>query len=259
MLNKNSPVPLYYQIAEYLQEQIVAGNLASGTRLTSERELSEQFGVSRMTVRQAINYLQNMGLVDVQQGVGTFVARPKHTYDAGHLVGFSEETSRRGDRVESIVLEQACVRPPARVAELLRLAAGTMAVKVMRLRKVNDEPVLLETSFLPAALCPGLELADLATHSLYALLESSYGLRLQYTQQTMEYVRANEYEERVFELRAGAAMILLEGVTYGEQDLPVEFFRAVYRADRCKFRLESRRSTSGPGSNDDQRISVIVG
>ena len=124
MLNKNSPVPLYYQIAEHLQEQIGAGNLASGSRLTAERELSEQFGVSRMTVRQALNYLQSLGLIEVRQGVGTFVARPKHTYDAIHLAGFSEEMSRSGDQVESIVLEQLLVQPSARVANLLRLAAG---------------------------------------------------------------------------------------------------------------------------------------
>jgi GntR family transcriptional regulator len=259
MLKKNSPVPLYFQIAEHLQQQIVVGNLASGSRIASERELSEQFGVSRMTVRQAINYLQSTGHVEVQHGVGTFVVRPKHTYDASHLFSFSEEMSQRGDRVESIVLERATVRPPDHVADLLRLAAGGLAVKVTRLRKVNEEPVLLETSFLPAVLCPGLELADLATHSLYALLEANYALRLLYTRQTIECVAANEHEEQIFGLPRGAAMVLLEGVTYGEQDLPIEFFKAVYRADRCKFRLESRRSGPETGRNDDRRFSAIVG
>lgn len=259
MLNKNSPVPLYYQIAEQLRAQIAAGVLERGERLASERELSEQYGVSRMTVRQAISYLQSTGLVEVQQGVGTFVARPKHTYNASHLFGFSEEMGRFGDRIESIVLEQAAVRPPQRVADLLKLAAGDMAVKVTRLRKINDEPVLLETSFLPAALCPGLEQADLAMHSLYALLETQYHLHLLYTQQMMEYVPANDYERHVFGLGEDAAMILLEGVTYGENDLPVECFKAVYRADRCKFCLESRRSPAGAVNSDERRISVIVG
>lgn len=258
MLNKNSPIPLYYQIVEQLRDQIAAGSLESGARLASERELSEQYAVSRMTVRQAINYLLSIGLVEVQQGVGTFVARPKHTYDASHLFSFSEEMNQRGDRVESVVLEQTLVYPPARVAEMLRLANTSMAVKVTRVRKVNGEPVLLETSFLPQALCPGLEFTDLATHSLYALLETDYRLRLLYTEQTMEYVPANEYEQRVFALPAGAAMFLLEGVTFGEGDLPVEAFKAVYRADRCKFRLESRRNGLGAAMQDEQRIRIIV-
>jgi GntR family transcriptional regulator len=258
MLKKNSPVPLYYQIAEYLQEQIAAGSLSSGARIASERELSQQFGVSRMTVRQAINHLQSTGLVEVQQGIGTFVARPKHTYDASHLFGFSEEMGRRGDHLESVVLEQAPVRPPQHVADLLGIAEHSPVVKVTRLRKINGEPVLLETSFLPSALCPGLESADLATRSLYGLLETQYGLSLLYTQQTMEYVPANEFEQEIFGIGPGAAMILLEGVTYGEENLPIECFKAAYRADRCKFHLQSRRSSPGMGKGDDQRISVIV-
>ena len=164
----------------------------------------------------------------------------------------------RGDRVESVVLEQALVHPPARVAEMLHLPATSLTVKVTRIRKVNGEPVLLETSFLPQALCPGLELTDLATHSLYARLEADYHLSLLYTEQTMEYVPANEYEQRVFALPAGAAMFLLEGVAFGEDDLPVEAFKAVYRADRCKFRLESRRNGLGAAMQDEQRIRIIV-
>ncbi len=258
MLDKDSPVPLYYQIAEHLKEQIVTGHLASGSRLTPERELGEQFGVSRMTVRQALNYLQNTGLIEVRQGVGTFVAQPKHTYDALHLASFSEEMSRHGDFVESTVLMQALVLPPARVAHLLQLAAGALALQITRLRKVRQEPVLMETSFLPAALCPGLESADLAAHSLYALLENDHGLRLLRTQQTMECVLANEYEQQIFSLRAGAAMILLEGVTFGEHDQPLESFKAVYRGDRCKFQLESRRNSANPELDGGQRVSLVV-
>lgn len=259
MIDKNSPVPLYYQIAEHLKGQILAGDLASGARLTSERDLSESYGVSRMTVRQALNYLQTTGLVEVRQGIGTFVARPKHTYDAIRLLGFSDEVSRHGGQAESVVLEQALVQPPPRIAHQLRLPTDRPALKIMRLRNLNAEPVLLETSFLPAHLCPGLEAADLATHSLYALLETSYHLRLLYTRQTMECVLANEYEQRLFGLDANAAMFLVEGVTYGEEDAPIEFFKAVYRGDRCKFRLESRRNGLSVLSTDDQRVSVVVG
>lgn len=113
----------------------------------------------------------------MRQGVGTFVAQPKHTYDVLHLASFSEEMSRALEiSSNSTVLMQALVLPPARVAHLLQLAAGALALQITRLRKVRQEPVLMETSFLPAALCPGLESADLAAHSLYALLENDHGL-----------------------------------------------------------------------------------
>ena len=124
MLDKNSPIPLYYQIVEQVKEQIATGELTDGARLPSERELSEQAGVSRMTVRQAITTLQREGLIEVRQGVGAFVTPPKRTYDALHLLGFSEEIGRRGDRVESIVLEQTIVTPPGRVAQRLAMQAA---------------------------------------------------------------------------------------------------------------------------------------
>ncbi|MCB0024877.1 MAG: GntR family transcriptional regulator [Caldilinea sp.] len=258
MIDKNSPIPRYYQIAELLKEQIAVGELPNGARLPSERELCEQLGVSRMTVRQALTYLQRDGLIEVHQGVGAFVASPKQSYDALQLLGFSEEIARRGDHVESVVLEQAVVQPPARVAQHLALEKGDKALKVMRLRKVNAEPVLLETSYVPAVLCAGMEASDFATSSLYALLEQRYGLQLQRAQQTMECVAANEYEQALFGIRAGAAMLLLEGVTYGERDLPVEYFKAIYRGDRCKFHLESWRNRSDVETAGAQRVSVIV-
>lgn len=258
MIDKNSPIPRYYQIAELLREQIAAGELPGGARLPSERELSEQLGVSRMTVRQALNYLQSDGLIEIHQGIGAFVASPKQTYDVFQLLGFSEEIARRGDSVESVVLEQGVVQPPARVAQQLVLEKGELTLKVMRLRKVNAEPVLLETSYVPAMLCAGIETSNFATSSLYALLEQQYGLQLQRAQQTMECVVANEYEQTLFGIRAGTAMLLLEGVTYGERELPVEYFKAIYRGDRCKFHLESWRNRSDVETAGAQRVSVIV-
>ncbi|MEJ5250132.1 GntR family transcriptional regulator [Caldilinea sp.] len=257
MIDKSSPVPLYYQIAEHFREQIASGELASGSRLPGERELSEQLGVSRMTVRQALNYLQRNGLIEVRKGVGAFVAQPKQTYDALHLLGFSEEIGRRGDQVESIVLEQAIVEPPPRVAQRLALEEGGRTVKLSRLRKVNQEPMLLETSYIPAALCPGLEQVDLAANSLYKVLESRYGLRLERAQQTMECAAATPYEQSLFGLHSGAGVLLLEGVVYAERDLPIEYFKAIYRGDRCKFQLESWRDGE-VRTGGVQRMSVVV-
>lgn len=248
MLNKNSPIPLYYQIAERIKEQVALGELAAGDQLPPERELCDQFGVSRMTVRQAVTYLAKQGLLDVRPGVGTFIAQPKLTYDALHLLGFSEEMARSGAVAESLVLEQSLVVPAARVASKLRLDPNETVVQIVRLRRVNQEPMLLETSMIRAAIVPDLEQVDLAQNSLYELLERRYGLHLQRSHQTVEVVIANEYEQQLFGLRSGAAMILLEGVTYDADEQPIEYFKAIYRGDRCKFELESRRSP-GQGMN----------
>jgi GntR family transcriptional regulator len=240
-LDKSLPIPLYYQLAETLREQIESGALKPGSQLPSERELGEQLSISRMTVRQAITYLAQKGTLVIKPGVGTFVAEPKLTYDALHLLGFTEEMMAQGRVVSSRVLEQAIVKTPAGVALKLGLAQDAKTVKIVRLRLEGETPLLLETIHLPAALCPRLEKQDLARNSLYALLEKKYGIVLKRARQTFEATNANEYESKLFGIAANAPMLLSEGITFSNDDAPVEHFKAIYRGDRFKFELESQR------------------
>jgi len=107
-------------------------------------------------------------------------------------------------------------------------------------------------------LCPGLEHAELSGQSLYSLLEQQYNLPLKWTRQTLEGTTANDYESDLFTIEPGTAMILVEGVTYTDQDQPVEYFKAIYRGDRFKFELESRRDTTGQGLSGTSRINVVL-
>jgi len=242
MLNKQSPIPLYYQLAEHLKEQIQAGELAVGDQLLPERDLAQQMGVSRMTARQAVAYLVNDGLIEVKPGIGTFVAQPKLTHNALHLLGFSEEMARVGSTVVSTVLEQRLIIPRKRIAEQLQMAPHEQVVSIVRLRQVDQTPLLLETSYIPAQLCPGLENADLAERSLYTLLETEYDLTVHRAVQTLEAATVSDYEQQLFQLAPGTAMLLLEGVTYNPKYRPFEYFKAVYRGDRFKFVLKSQRN-----------------
>lgn len=242
MLDKQSPIPLYYQLAERIKDQIHAGELAAGDQLPPERDLAQQMGVSRMTARQALAYLVHEGLLEVRQGVGAFVTPPKLTHNAIHLVGFTEEMRGQGGAVTSMVLEQAVVISPPVVARRLGLPPQAEAVRITRLRQVNQLPLLLETSYLPAHLCPDLAQIDLTQHSLYAVLETRYHLHPHHTRESVEATVANAYEEQQLQVPSGAAMLLLEGITYSSDDLPIEYFKAIYRGDRFKFALESRRA-----------------
>jgi len=256
-LSKASPVPLYHQLAEVVRERVRAGELAPGDQLPAERELAEQTGISRMTARQAVASLVRDGTLVVQHGVGTFVATPKLTFDALHLLGFTEETMRHGDPVASRVLEQATGSPPAAVAADLGLGPSEQVVKVVRLRSAGATPILLETSWLPAARVPGLAEADLGAQSLYALLDLRHGLRLRRARQTVEATVANGYESELFGVPLGAPMLLLTGVTFDDEERPVEAFKAVYRGDRLKLALESRREGTGEAVGVPQ-VSVVL-
>jgi GntR family transcriptional regulator len=241
MLNKHSPVPLYYQLVETLRDQIRAGALGPGEQLPGERELSEHFGISRMTVRQALQYLVREEVLTARQGLGTFVAAPKLTHNALHMLGFTEEMMRGGAAASSRVIEQLLVAPPASVRRQLELSSEDQVVKIVRLRLSDGIPMLLETVFVPARSFPGLERANLAKQSLYSLLRDRYSVRLSGSTHTLEAVPANDYECELFGITAGLPMILLQGVSYDENDRPVECFKAVYRGDRFQIAFDSRR------------------
>jgi GntR family transcriptional regulator len=255
MLDKTIPVPLYYQLVEELRDRIRAGDLKPGEQLPGERELSEQFGISRMTVRQALQYLIREEALVARQGLGTFVAEPKLTTNPLHVLGFTEEMMQRGASAASKVIEQDVVVPPAGVAAQLGLQNGEHTTRVVRLRLTDGEPVLLETVYVPSARFAGLEHADLSRQSLYKLMRERYGVTLKGSSHTLEAVPANEYERQLFHVQAGTPLILLQGVTYDESDKPVEYFKAAYRGDRFKIQLDSRPQHE---HNNASLMSVVM-
>lgn len=241
VLDRESPLPLYYQLASAIRERIETGVLCAGDQLPAERDLAREAGISRMTARQALADLALSGDIVVRHGVGTFVASPKLTHDALHLLGFTEEMERQGGAVSSRVIECAVVIPPSAIATALELIEGEEAVRVVRLRSAGETPLLLETSLVPRVRCPGLEFEDLERQSLYSLLELRYGYRLRAARQTIEAAPANAYESELLDVDEGASMLVLEGVTITDGGWPIEWFNAIYRADRVKIAIESLR------------------
>lgn len=256
-IEKSSPIPLYYQLAESIKEQIRSGELRPGEQLPAERDLADQVGISRMTARQAIAYLVRNGAIVVRHGAGTFVADPKITYDALHLLGFTAEMIRQGGVAGSRVLEQKVLTASARVAAELNLAPDERVTRIVRLRLSHETPLLIETSYIPEALYPGLVHEDLAARSLYALLEQRPASHLKHARQTLEATIANDYESSLLGVQPGTPMILLEGVTYLDSGSPAEYFKAIYRGDRFKFMLESQRDGTDEQAGA-QRVSVML-
>jgi GntR family transcriptional regulator len=257
-VDRTTPVPFYFQLAEMLKEQIESGLLKPGEQIPSERELSEQSGVSRMTVRQAVMYLVRQGQLVVRPGIGTFVGEPKLTHDTLHLLGFTEEMLRQGQAASSKVLEQALVEPPAPIAARLELPPQARAVRIVRLRFSRDTPLLLETVYISHALAPGLERADLSRESLYSLLGQYHRINLQRARQTLEVTRANADEAHLLGIASGDPMLLLQGVTYTESGHPVEAFKALYRGDKFKFELESQQINWVMEPDNAPRMSLVM-
>ena len=167
-LNPNSLTPLYVQLTEYLQYQIRSGVYSSGYKLPSERGLAEQFSVSRMTARQAIQKLVQNGLAYSQIGKGTFVRVAKINQELRELTSFTEEMDRRGSITTSRVLMAKVEQASINIAERLQIPAMSLVVILQRVRLADGQPLALETSHLNVRRCPAiLEEYDLGVATLH--------------------------------------------------------------------------------------------
>ena len=231
-------VPLYIQIAESLLGQIESGELVPGDRLPPERELSRKLGVNRMTLRKALQMIEGQGLLVRQQGVGTYVSKPKIERKADHFISFTKGMERRGfvPGAKVLLLEQR----PAKVsvAQQLQLAVSAPIYYSHRLRFVNSEATMLERFALPAHRLTDFESHDLANRSLYEVLETEYDIIVQQAHQSLEAVSATEYEAELFDIDLGAPLILEQRLTLDQNGTPIEFARDLYRGDRFKFVTE---------------------
>ncbi|MEW5988673.1 MAG: GntR family transcriptional regulator [Chloroflexota bacterium] len=235
---QSSAAPLYTQIVENLLERIEAGELVPGDRLPSERDLSETLGVNRLTLRRALRVLEERGLLVRRQGAGTYIAAPKIERPAGRLTSFTRGMQRRGliPGARIILFEE---RPLERAAaEELALPVGSPGYVVHRLRLLNQEPVLLERYLIPADRFPDLAQHDLVNRSMYAIMQSEYGVVVGRARQSLEPVVATEYEAELLGVRPGAPLMLERRLSFDQDGRPVEQGKDLYRGDRFRFVTE---------------------
>jgi GntR family transcriptional regulator len=232
-------VPLYQQLKNILKGQMLSGVLKPGDQIPSESELCRIYGVSRITVRQAVRSLVDEGFLYRKQGKGTFVASPKLRRRLPKLYSFSEDMMELGLRPSSKLLEQTVIEVDEELAELLRLPSANRQVnKLVRVRMANDEPILIERTLVPVYLCPDLWKEDLERGSLYAILREKYGLLLDHAYETYEVGKVRKDEARSLGCRVGSPAFIIERFTYLRNEVPVELTRSVARGDRLRFTVK---------------------
>ncbi len=237
-IDKRSPVPMYYQIRRQLLEKINGGELAADTTLPPERELAEFYKVSRMTVRQAIAELVSEGILIRRKGIGTFVAPPKLEQALSRLTSFTEDMIQRGMKAGARVISFEEIVPEPSIRKTLGLGEEDKALECVRLRVADEEPMALETTTLPVALCPGLVRQDLENRSLYHVLTERWGIRLDYALQSIEPACATTYEASLLHVDPGTPLLLMHRITYNQNGRAFEHVKSLYRGDRYKFIIE---------------------
>ena len=155
VIDKTSPVPYYHQLKLFIVGQIESGRLIPQQRLSSESEFCERYNISRTVVRQAIKELKNDGFLTTEKGRGTFVAKPRIIEGlAQSLAGFYEDLEKRGYRVTSGIIGNEVSTASPSVAMALKIKPESPVIKISRLRKLNNEPSVFVTTYIPQILCP---------------------------------------------------------------------------------------------------------
>ena len=250
-------IPYYLQLKSVLEEKIDKRELKPGDQLPSEADICEEFGVSRTVVRQALKDLEYSGLVRKRKGKGTFVSEPKVLESfVQELGGFYQDMTDQQRTTHSEVIKLETLSVTQRVAKVLQMRANTKVILLRRLRFVDGAPFQLVSSYIPYKLCPTLLDADFREQSLYRFLEER-GIFLMRGYRTIEAVRATEDEARKLDIEAGAPLIRIESIGYTEDGKPVEYYEAVHRGDRARFRVELvRKRVRGPQHDAGEVLSL---
>ena len=237
-LSRDLPVPLYHQVKTSILSRIETGQWRPGDRLPSEDELAERFKVSKITVRQALRELAQLGHIRREQGRGTFVQRPPLVEGPRQLTSFSEEMRRQGVQARSEVLEQGIVPASADVASTLGLGEEEPVFRLHRLRLADGDPMGVQTAYIPAFLVPRIEDIEFSRSSLYDVLSGHYNLVPASAHETHFAFGVGADDAALLHVEAGAPVMGTELVARLADGRALEYVRSVMRADRYKIVLD---------------------
>jgi GntR family transcriptional regulator len=243
-LDRQSAVPLYYQIQQHLLGHIRSGGFKPGTPLPSEEVISKRLRVSRMTARQALKSLCSLGVAYSQRGKGTFVSASKLEKNIRQVLSFSEEMAACGSHPHSELIAFETVLPGDDVADALGLQPGEKVIRLRRVRIADSFPMGVESSCVPCRLAPDLlDKFDPRT-SLYRTLSEAYGVHIVQADEVVEAGLANSEEARLLRISKGSPVFLFTRTAYAESGHAVEYVKSTFRGDRYKIRNRLGRQSN---------------
>ena len=237
MLDNKSPLPLYFQLKEYIENQISSNVWQPGQRIVSELELSQQFQVSRTTVRQAIGELVNEGKLVRIQGKGTFVSEINIDKQIQKITGFTQDMIARGIVPSSEILDFKVVPCPPKAAKELGINESGSAILLKRLRKGNDKTIAVESAYLPHTRFKDILSEKMESNSLYAVLEKKYDIFPSHAKQIIECIKCPSDPAGLLTLEVNSPVFLIITISFDEKNQPFEYTEGYYRGDRYKLHM----------------------
>ena len=246
-LDRRSFVPFYEQIAVQVRNATKANKLRANEVFLSERELAEKLGISKLPVKRAYEKLRAEGLLVTAKGKRPVIGRGADPWNVDALWSFTEEIRRRGLTSSAQLLALDLCDPDPEVAAALRLQPSDQVYCIKRVRFVEEEPLVVETTNVPAVLFPKLEMHDLESRSLYEVIEVAYGHKLERAEERIGAVSADEDEATLLAVPSKSPLVSSHRLVYDICNTPVEYGLSLFRADRYVARIISfRRNVIGP-------------
>jgi GntR family transcriptional regulator len=252
-IERRSGIPLHEQISSWLKEEMAAGRLPPESQLPSEHELCDRFGVSRVTVRRALQTLDADGLIYRRPGLGSFVCDRRMSHGLVRLTDFAQDMGRAGIRATSRVLARGTEPCPELIAERLGLSPGAPVLRLERLRLGNGEPMAVDVTWIPPYYAQLLEGHELVLETIYQVLEREYGIQAVSGRYRISAATADEETARRLEVEPGDALMVLDRTTRTLGQKVLYYQRRFLRADRMAYELEVARE---PGAESPEGMPL---
>lgn len=231
-------MPYYLQIYYELVNKIEAMVYKPNDLLPSENELVEEYGVTRVTIRNSIKKLKDEGRIRTEKGKGSYVNPPKLIQNLDKIYSLARDFNEEGHEIKSELIEVHTELCDETIGKHLQLMSNEQVIVIKILRKINDIPVVIQASYLPMNIVPGLTASDMDKCAIYNLLEDKYNIKLVKATEYFDPVIADEYSSELLKVDTGTPLFLTERITYTEGRKPIEFRRCVVRSDKFRFSVE---------------------
>ena len=228
---------LHQQLYHYIRRAVETGEYQKDQMIPSENKLCSTFGISRTTVRNVLTQLVTEKVLYRIPGKGTFVSGPRIAALSIACKGIREQLEEMGYQTDTVLLSKDKITADGSIAEQLRLPQGSRVFVVRRLRHVNETPLSLHTSYIPAEFCPGLLSDDLENKALCNILEREYGIVPTRGEESLETTNAAAVEAKLLEVRPGAGLLYLECTMYSGKDEPYLLDKVLFRGDSVKLKF----------------------
>jgi GntR family transcriptional regulator len=245
IMTSDSGATLYAQVEQVLASEITDGRLKPGHRLPTEDDLLARFGVSRITVRRAIQNLVSRGMIEIRRGRGTFVAARKITQELTELSGFVEDMQAIGRKATARLIDKKIVTADETVARQLALTKGSRVVRIQRVRLGDGVPISFDETYLPLDLGKKVITNNLAVQPIFSLLERKYDVPLLEAEYKLEAIVADVPVAAALRVEQGSPIFLIERTSYSTGTRPVDYEKLHYRGDLIRFVTRLGRKSRG--------------